>query len=174
MSSHARHNDARRYQEAFGVSHAQALRQVREQLPPVRNASRALAVRVWDGQAVPPVLLVAQADLARWAIKHLNEVIALGQRLPHNLCEWARLSSYAMTDAHAYTQMMAGTNGAFFQMLGWDDDVIRRHLQDCDADRYVTQDAVAHAAGLFGQPLPPGTDLSSWWTIGGQHAAERS
>jgi hypothetical protein len=41
------------------------------------------------GQAVPPVLLVAQADLARWAIKHLGEVIALGQRLPHNLREWA-------------------------------------------------------------------------------------
>jgi hypothetical protein len=69
--------------------------------------------------------------------------------------------------------MMAGTNGAFFQMLGWDDDVIRRHLQDRDADRYVTQDAVAHAAGLFGQPLPPGTDLSSWWTIGNHYAAER-
>ncbi|WP_327293001.1 hypothetical protein [Streptomyces sp. NBC_01198] len=117
------------------------------------------------------MLLVAQVDLARWAIKHLNKLIALGQRLPHNLCEWARLSSYAMTDAHAYTQMMAGTNGAFFQMLGWDDDVIRRHLQDCDADRYVTRDAVAHAAGLFGHPLPPGTDLSSWWTIGGQYAS---
>jgi hypothetical protein len=174
MSSHARHNEARRYQEAFGGTYAQALRQVREQLPPARDASRALAVPVWDGQAVPPVLLVAQADLARWAIKHLNEVIALGQRLPHNLCEWARLTSYAMTDAHAYTQMMAGTNGAFFQMLGWDDDRIRRHLQCCDADRYVTRDAVAHAAGMFGQPLPPGTDLSSWWTIGGQYAAERS
>jgi len=147
MSSHARHNEARRYQETFRVSHAQALRQVREQLPPAREASRALAVPVWDGNAVPPVLLVAQADLARWAIKHLNEVIALGERLPHNLCEWSRLSSYAMTDAHAYTQMMAGTNGAVFQMLGWDDDLIRHHLQACDADRYVTTDAVAHAAG---------------------------
>lgn len=42
MSSHARHNDARRYQEAFGGTHAQALRQVREQLPPAREASRAL------------------------------------------------------------------------------------------------------------------------------------
>jgi hypothetical protein len=66
---------------------------------------------------VPPVLLVAQADLARWAIKHLNEVIALGQRLPHNLREWARLYSYAMADAHAYTQMMASTNGAFSRCL---------------------------------------------------------
>lgn len=170
MSSHARHNDARRYREAFGGSHTQALRQVREQLPPVRSASRAAAVPVWASEAVPPVLLVAQADLARWAIKHLNEVIALGERLPHNLREWSRLSSYAMTDAHAYTQMMAGTNGAFFQMLGWENDVIRRHLQG-DADRYITMDTVAHAAGLFGQPLPPGTDLSSWWTIGGRYTA---
>lgn len=83
---------------------------------------------MWDGKAVPPVLLAAQADLARWTIKHLNEMITLGQRLPHNLGEWARLTSYAMTDAHAYTQMTAGTNGAFFQMLSRDDDLIRHHL----------------------------------------------
>ncbi|WNI20223.1 hypothetical protein [Actinacidiphila sp. ITFR-21] len=61
MSSHARHNDARRYQETFGGSHAQALRQVREQLPPVREASRALTSSVGDGKVVPPVLLVAQS-----------------------------------------------------------------------------------------------------------------
>jgi hypothetical protein len=172
MSSHARHNDARRYREAFGVSHTQALRQVREQLPPASSASRAAAAPVGDGQSVPQVLLVAQADLARWAITHLNEVIALGQRLPHNLDEWARLSSYAMTDAHTYTQMMAGTNGASFQMLGWEDDTVRHHLQVRDADRYVTQHAVAHAAGLFGQPVPEGIDRATWWTIGSQYAAE--
>jgi hypothetical protein len=103
MASHAHRNDDRRYQEAFGGCHAQALCQVREQLPPVRGASRAAAAAVWDGQEVPPALLVAQADLARWAIKRLGEVIALGQRLPHHLREWARLTSYAMTDAHAYT-----------------------------------------------------------------------
>ena len=67
MSSHARHNDARRYKETFGVSNARARRQVREQLPPACGASRALAVPAWDGNALPPVLLVPQADLARWA-----------------------------------------------------------------------------------------------------------
>jgi hypothetical protein len=78
-----------------------------------------------------------------------------------------------MTDAHAYTRTMAGTNGAFFQMPDGDDDRIRHH-PCCHSDRYVTQNAIAHAAGLFSQPLPPGTDLNSWWTVGGQYAAERS
>ncbi|MEU3297926.1 hypothetical protein ABZ722_37165 [Streptomyces longwoodensis] len=81
MSSHARHNDTRRYREALGVSHTQALRQVRDQLPPARSASRAAAVPVWGGQSVPPVLLAAQADLARWAIKHLNEVTRWSVRI---------------------------------------------------------------------------------------------
>lgn len=52
MSSHARHNDARRYQEVFGGSHAQALRQVREQRPPARGAFRALTSSTGDGKVV--------------------------------------------------------------------------------------------------------------------------
>src|SRR2546421_373994 len=85
-------------------------------VPPARGASRARQAPVWEGDAVPAPLLASHADFARWAIKHLNEVVALGERLPHNVREWSRLSSYAITDAHAYTQIMAGTNGAFFQM----------------------------------------------------------
>lgn len=170
MSSHSRRNDAHRYQEAYGGSHAEAMRQVHDQLPPARRATRAQQAPVWDGEAVPPQLLAANADLARWAIRHLNEVAALGDRLPHNLKEWARLVSYAITDAHAYTQIMAGTNAAFFQMHGMDPDTIRRNLQCPDPDRYVTPTAVAHAAGLVGRPLPPGAQSTTWWSIGRQYA----
>ncbi|MFF7197410.1 hypothetical protein ACIQCJ_17100 [Streptomyces sp. NPDC093221] len=78
-----------------------------------------------------------------------------------------------MTDAHAYTQMMVGTNGAFFQMLGWATTGFAAN-SIAATPTATSPRTVAHAVGLFGQPLPPGTDLSNWWTIGSQYAAERS
>lgn len=81
MSSHARHNDTRRYREALGVSHTQALRQVRDQLPPARSASRAAAVPVWEASRYHRCCWPLKLTSARWAIKHLNEVTRWSVRI---------------------------------------------------------------------------------------------
>ncbi|MEV0928772.1 hypothetical protein AB0I99_27295 [Streptomyces spongiicola] len=174
MTSHARSNEARRLQSESGVSYAAALRHIRDQSPPAIGATRAAGAPVWDGASVPRPLLTATADHCRRARKHLNEAVLLGGRYQDNLREWRRLALYAITDAHAHTQLLAGTIAAFLQREGVEADLIRRFLQSPDADRYVTADASAHLAGLFGQPLPPGTDFTAWYDIGQHMAAQEA
>ncbi|MGW6095053.1 hypothetical protein ACWFRK_11905 [Streptomyces sp. NPDC055157] len=82
------------------------------------------------------------------------------------MLEWRRLVLYALTDALAHNYLLVGALAAYLQQEGVDDDLIRRYLQSPDPDRYVTQDALHHLAGLMNQPVPDGQAEPVWHYIG--------
>ncbi|GDY49067.1 hypothetical protein SANT12839_099490 [Streptomyces antimycoticus] len=98
----------------------------------------------------------------RWTSSYCHRAVQVGRKYGACLREWQRLVSYALTDAHAHSQLLIGTIAAFLQQQGVEDDLIRRHLLSPDPDRYVTGDL----AGLLGRPSLKGTVESSWNSIG--------
>ncbi|MFF1351364.1 hypothetical protein ACFVZJ_36305 [Streptomyces sp. NPDC058322] len=77
---------------------------------------------------------------------------------------------YALTDALAYNFLMVGTLAAYLQEQELDTDLLRRHLQSPDPDRYVTQEALDLLAGLMGRPVNGGEQQPTWHFIGRQLA----
>ncbi|GAA2358853.1 hypothetical protein [Streptomyces cuspidosporus] len=166
MSSHARKNQARQYRDQHKVTYTAGLQQIRDCLPPAQGATRAALAPSWTADTVPQELLVAVEQHCHRTSSYCHRAVQVGREYRDCLREWQRLVSYALTDAHAHSQLLIGTIAAFLQQQGVEDDLIRRHLQSPSPDRYITRDALAHLAGLLGRPLPEGTVESSWYSIG--------
>ncbi|MER7666565.1 hypothetical protein [Streptomyces sp. NPDC096193] len=172
MTSHARKNAAREQQELSGRNRRAALQDVRDALQPAPEARRASARAGTDvaDHAVPVELLALVLDHSRRSGKYLDKAVGLGRSHGGYPSEWQRLVLYALTDAHAHLQLLIGTLAAALQQHGVDDDRIRRHLQSPDPDRYITQHALDHLAGLTGTPVPDGQEQPIWHYLGTQVA----
>ncbi|MFG2220431.1 hypothetical protein ACGFN1_37485 [Streptomyces sp. NPDC048685] len=172
MTSHARKNAARQRQELSGVNRRAALQNVRNALPPAPQARN--ATRFQRHQAAEPVvpseLIILVQDFTRWARKHLDEAVSAAHRHVDQPSEWHRLVLYALTDALAYNFLMVGTLAAYLQEQELDTDLLRRHLQSPDPDRYVTQEALDLLAGLMGRPVNKDEQQPTWHFIGQQLA----
>ena len=77
---------------------------------------------------------------------------------------------YGLTDALAYNVLLIGSLAGYLQEQGLDEDLLRRHLQTPDPDRYVTQEALDLLAGLMGRPVNEGQRESTWQFVGRQIA----
>jgi hypothetical protein len=173
MTPHARKNQARQHQDQHKVTYTAGLQQIRDCLPPAHGAAHGVPAPAWTAETVPQALLAAVEQHCQWTANYLHQAVRLGRDYDGCLREWRRLALYALTDAHAHTQLLIGTITAFLQQQGVDDDLIRRFLQSPDPDRYVTHDALSHLAGLLSQPLPENSALTSWYDTG-RAIAQRS
>ncbi|MFF1511844.1 hypothetical protein [Streptomyces sp. NPDC058326] len=79
---------------------------------------------------------------------------------------------YSLTDALAYNFLLVGAVAVYLQEQGIDPDLLRRHLQSPDPDRYVTQEALDLVAGLMGRPAMDGRPEPTWHFVG-RDIAER-
>ncbi|MFE5795547.1 hypothetical protein ACFQ8C_23630 [Streptomyces sp. NPDC056503] len=79
---------------------------------------------------------------------------------------------YSLTDALAYNVLLVGALAACLQAQGINPDLLRRHLQSPDPDRFVTQEALDLVAGLMGRPAMEGRPEPAWHFIG-RDIAER-
>ncbi|MFF3127813.1 hypothetical protein ACFVRD_37220 [Streptomyces sp. NPDC057908] len=77
---------------------------------------------------------------------------------------------YALTDALAYNFLLVGTLAGYLQEQGLDADLLRRHLQCPDPDRYVNQEALDLLSGLMGRPVNEGQREPTWHFVGRQIA----
>ncbi|MFJ3236004.1 hypothetical protein [Streptomyces sp. NPDC086787] len=176
MTSHARKNAARQRQELTGVNRRAALQDVRNALPPApqaRNAARSQSHQASEA-VVPSELIVLVQDFTRWGRQHLDEAVRVAHRNVDQPSEWHRLVLYALTDALAYNFLAVGTLAAYLQEQGLDADLLRRHLQSPDPDRYVTQEALDLLAGLMGRQVNEGSQQSTWHFIGRQLTESRA
>ncbi|MET8420680.1 hypothetical protein ABZV41_34825 [Streptomyces sp. NPDC005098] len=135
-------------------------------MPEARQARRAAHAPTSLADEVPKALLALVEDHSRRTVKYLNEAVQAGRDHAGRVHEWRRLVLYALTDAIAHNYLLVGTLTAYLQQEGIDDDLIRRYLQSPDPDRYVTQDALDHLAGLMHQPVPDGQTEPVWHYIG--------
>jgi hypothetical protein len=172
MASHARKNAARRQEDLTGVNRRAALQDIRNALPPdpqARSAARVPKGQV-DTTAVPAELIALVQDLSRWGRRHLDDAVRAAHQHVDQPREWHRLVLYALTDALAYNFLLVGTLAGYLQEQGIDADLLRRHLQSPDPDRYVNQEALDLLAGLMGRPVAEGQGESTWHFVGGQIA----
>lgn len=175
MTSHARKNAARQRQELTGVNRRAALQNVRNALPPApraRSATRFQHHRA-AAEVVPSELIVLVQDFTRWGRHHLDEAVRVAHRHVDSPSEWHRLVLYALTDALSYNFLVVGTLAAYLQERRLDADLLRRHLQSPDPDRYVTQEALDLLAGLMGREVNESEQQPIWHFIGRQLAESR-
>ena len=174
MTSHARKNAARRQALLTGVNHRAALQNIRNTLPPATSGpspARTSPVPAGPANAVVPVELIALVqNFARWGRRHLDEATSAARGNTHHPQEWHRLVLYALTDALAYNFLLVGTLAGYLQQQGVDADLLRRHLQSPDAERYVSQEALDLLAGLMGGPVAEGQSMPTWHFVGQQIA----
>ncbi|MFJ4966728.1 hypothetical protein ACIP6P_30475 [Streptomyces sp. NPDC088729] len=172
MASHARKNAARRKQDLSGLNRRAALQEIRNTLPPAQHARR--AARLSDAaeapDAVPAELVAVVQDFTRWGRRHLDDAVRVAQQYGDHPGDWHRLVLYALTDALAYNVLLVGALAGYLQEQGLDEDLLRRHLQTPDPDRYVTQDALDLLAGLMGRPVNDGQREATWQFVGRQIA----
>ncbi|MER6127864.1 hypothetical protein ABT173_35840 [Streptomyces sp. NPDC001795] len=172
MASHARKNAARRQQDLTGVNRRAALQDIRNALPPARRARRTAQLpSPGEDKAVVPAELVALVqDFVHWDKRHLDEAVQASRQHTEAPHHWHRLVLYALTDALAYNFLLVGTLAAYLQEQGLDPDLLRRHLQSPDPDRYVSQEALDLLAGVMGRPIPEERQESAWHFVGRQIA----
>jgi hypothetical protein len=172
MAPHARKNAARRQQDLTGVNRRAALQDIRNALPPTPQARSAARVpgSEADKVAVPAELIALVQDFARWGRSHLDDAVRAAQQHSERPGDWHRLVLYALTDALAYNFLLVGTLAGYLQEQGLDADLLRRHLQSPDPDRYVTQEALDLLAGLMGRPVAEGQREPTWHFVGRQIA----
>ncbi|OEJ22027.1 hypothetical protein AR457_39655 [Streptomyces agglomeratus] len=179
MASHARKNAARQQQELSGLNRRAALQDIRNTLPPApqaRNAARLPSSQV-DSAVVPAELIALVQDFSRWGRRHLDEAVRAAHRNVDQPGEWHRLVLYGLTDALAYNFLVVGAIAGYLQEQGIDADLLCRHLQSPNPDRYVTQKALDLLAGLMGRPATEGQPEPTWHFVGqqiAQHAVEPS
>ncbi|SDN68314.1 hypothetical protein [Streptomyces wuyuanensis] len=117
---------------------------------------------------MPPELLALVTYHCRQINAYLDRAQSLGSHHQDCMRERQRLVLYALTDALAHNHLLVGTIAAYLQRQDLDPDLLRRHLQSSDPDRYITRHAVEHLAGLTGaatpeQPAEPtGTAVGRW------------
>ncbi|MEU3620046.1 hypothetical protein ABZ725_48360 [Streptomyces sp. NPDC006872] len=172
MASHARKNAARRQESLTGVNRRAALQDIRNTLPPTPQARTAARVPRSEASAtvVPGELIALVQDFVRWGQRHLDDAVRAAHQHIERPGDWHRLVLYALTDALAYNFLLIGTLAAYLQEQGLDADLLRRHLQSPDPDRYVSQEALDLLAGLMGRPVPEGQREPTWQFVGRQIA----
>ncbi|WP_435239950.1 hypothetical protein [Streptomyces sp. YPW6] len=172
MASQARKNAARRKQDLSGLNRRAALQEIRDALPPAPRAQRAgrLSGAAVAPDAVPAELVALVQDFTRWGRRHLEDAVRVAQQYGDHPRDWHRLVLYALTDALAYNVLLVGSLAGYLQEQGLDEDLLRRHLQTPDPDRYVTQEALDLLAGLMGRPPSEGQREPTWQFVGRQIA----
>jgi hypothetical protein len=172
MTSQARRNAARRQQDLTGANRRAALQDIRNAVPPVRQAKNAIRILGNESctKVVPPELIALVQDFVRWERHHLDEAVSVARRYTETPANWHRLVLYALTDALAYNFLLVGVLAAYLQEQGLDADLLRRHLQSPDPDRYINQEALDLLAGLMNRPVPDGQREPAWHSIGRQIA----
>lgn len=172
MASHARKNAARRKQDLSGLNRRAALQEIRNTLPSAPQAQRAgrLSDAAVAPDAVPAELIALVQDFTRWGRRHLEDAVRIAQQYGDHPKDWHRLVLYALTDALAYNVLLVGSLAGHLQEQGLDEDLLRRHLQTPDPDRYVTQEALDLLAGLMGRPVSEGQREPTWQFVGRQIA----
>ncbi|WP_063760641.1 hypothetical protein [Streptomyces sp. NRRL F-5650] len=173
MTSHARKNAARRQQDLTATNRRAALQDIRNAVPPTPQAKRATRIPGGKAQtgAVPGALIALVQDFVRWERRHLDDAANAARQHIHSPANWHRLVLYALTDALAYNFLLVGTLAAYLQEQGLDAELLRRHLQSPDPDRYVNQEALDLLAGLMDRPVAEGQQEPTWHFIGRQIAA---
>ncbi|MFF1359968.1 hypothetical protein, partial [Streptomyces sp. NPDC058297] len=124
-------------------------------------------------ETVPPQLLAMVQELSRHAHTHWTRALQVGNQYGEWHKEWQRLVLYALTDALVYNYLAVGTIAACLQRHGIDEDQLLRHTQGIQPDRFVTQDALDHLAGLLG-PAPDQEAGEPAWTHIGRQIAYRA
>ncbi|MFD6297971.1 hypothetical protein ACFWFU_24460 [Streptomyces sp. NPDC060235] len=170
MAPHARKNAARRQQDLTGANRRAALQDIRNALPPTSRSQRATPDSTEISPVVPAEMVALVQDLVRWNRKHLDEAVCAAHQHREHPGEWHRLVLYALTDALAYNFLLVGTIAAYLQEQGIDPNLLRRHLQSPDPDRYVTQESLDLLAGLSGKTLTEDQREAPWTWIGRQIA----
>ncbi|MFI8301360.1 hypothetical protein ACIGCZ_36225 [Streptomyces nigra] len=121
--------------------------------------------------AVVPVELVALVqDFVRWGRSHLDDAVRAAHQHVDRPGDWHRLVLYALTDALAYNFLLVGSLAAYLQEQGLDSELLRRHLQSPDPDRYINQEALDLVGGLMGRTIGEGQREPTWHFIGRQIA----
>lgn len=172
MASHARKNAARRQEDLTGVNRRAALQDIRNTLPSMARARSAARVSSSEAIAtvVPAELIALVQDFVRWGQRHLDDAARASRQHVERPGDWHRLVLYALTDALAYNFLLVGTLAGYLQEQGLDADLLRRHLQCSDPDRYVNQEALDLLAGLMGRPVNAGQREPTWHFVGRQIA----
>ncbi|MGW2103644.1 hypothetical protein ACWCPX_39440 [Streptomyces olivaceoviridis] len=173
MASHARKNAARRQQDLTVTNRRAALQDIRNAVPPApqaRSASRVPGGEA-DAEVVPAELIALVQDFVHWERRHLDDAVGAARQHIKSPANWHRLVLYALTDALAYNFLLVGTLAAYLQEKGVEADLLRRHLQSPDPDRYINQEALDLLAGLMGRPVTEGQQEPTWHFIGRQIAA---
>lgn len=172
MASHARKNSARQRQELSGLNRRAALQEIRNTLPPAPQARSAASMPSSHASsaAVPPELIALVQDFSRWCRRHLDEAVHAAHLNVEQPSEWNRLVLYALTDALAYNFLLVGTIAGYLQEQGLDANLLCRHLQSPNPDRYVTQEALNLLAGIMGRPVGEGQREDTWHAVGRQVA----
>ncbi|MFC8247557.1 hypothetical protein [Streptomyces chartreusis] len=172
MASHARKNTARRQQDLTGTNRRAALQDIRNAVPPAPHARSAARISTGEAHAdvVPAELIALVQDFVHWERRHLDDAVSAARQHIESPPNWHRLVLYALTDALAYNFLLVGTLAAYLQEQGLDADLLRRHLQSPDPDRYVNQEALDLLAGLMGRPIAEGPHEPTWHFIGRQIA----
>ncbi|MFJ4895034.1 hypothetical protein ACIP5U_34350 [Streptomyces sp. NPDC088788] len=168
MAPHARKNAARRQQELTGANRRAALQDIRNALPPASRTRKAARESTGVSPVVPAEMVALVQDFVRWDRSHLDDAVRAAHQYKEHPGEWHRLVLYALTDALAYNYLLVGTIAAYLQEQGIDPDLLRRHLQSPDPDRYVTQEALDLLAGLMGKIIAEGQREPTWTSIGRQ------
>ncbi len=109
-------------------------------------------------------------EFTRWGRRHLDDAVRVAQQYGERPGDWHRLVLYALTDALAYNTLLVGSLAGYLQEQGLDEDLLRRHLQTPDPDRYVTQEALDLLAGLMCRPVSEGQREPTWQFVGRQIA----
>lgn len=172
MSSHARKNAARRHESLTGRNRRAALQDIRNALPPMPRArSAARQPSSGAGTSVVPAELIALVqDFVRWARRHLDVAVRAAHLRVEQPKDRHRLVLYALTDVLAYNFLLVGALPGYFQEPGLDPELLCRHLQSPDPDRYVSQEALDLLAGLTDRPVSEGQTEPTWHFIGRQIA----
>ncbi|MFJ8363791.1 hypothetical protein [Streptomyces sp. NPDC093984] len=148
-ASHARKNAARRQEDLTGTNRRAALQDIRNALPPTPRA-RSAARQPCSGASttlVPAELIAVVQDFVHWGRRHLDDAVHAAHQHVEQPKDWHRLVLYALTDALAYNFLLVGALAGYLQEQGLDPELLCRHLQSPDPDRYVSQEALDLLAG---------------------------
>ncbi|MFE6153625.1 hypothetical protein [Streptomyces sp. NPDC057889] len=173
MSTHPRKQPQRRTEQSRVPVPEQAVQALRDALPPAINARTSPPRDANLPETVPPQLLAMVQELSRHAHSHWTRALQVGNQYGEWHKEWQRLVLYALTDGVVYNYLAVGTIAAYLQQVGIDEDLLIRHTQGIQPDRFVTQDALDHLAGLLG-PAPKQEAGEPAWTHIGRQIAYRA
>ncbi|MEW2253055.1 hypothetical protein AB0907_37745 [Streptomyces sp. NPDC006975] len=149
MPEHHRKSPVRRAQEPRVAIHHASLQAIRDALPPHPDARTVTPTGAVAHDTVPPAFLAMVEEYARWVNKHWAQAAQAGRQYDQCAGEWQRLVLYHLTDALTYNILAVDTLAAHLLQQGTDKDLVRRYVQSPDPDRYVTQHALEHLAGLL-------------------------